>query len=292
MALSEPCCIWDLKTELGEGPLWLAAERSVMFVDIIGRRIHRLRPDTGARESWDAPARPSLIVPVAGGGLLCGLEDGLRRFDPLRGDFGPLHPIEPMLPANRLNDGFIDLDGRLWFGTMHDAEEQPTGSLYRLTRFAPLVVPERQDGGYIVSNGPAIDPVRRRLYHNDSSQRRIFVFDLSSDGGISNKRTFATLENAYPDGLAVDAEGTLWVAMFGGGCVRRFRPDGTLNGAIEFPCSHVTKLVFGDADLRTAYVTTARKGLSAEALATQPLAGGLFRFRVDVPGLPQNLFRP
>ncbi len=287
----EPRCIWDLKAELGEGPVWLERDRSLFFVDIVGCQLHCLRPDTGERQSWPTPSRPCLIVPVEGGGLLCGLEDGLREFSPA-GGFGPLHRVEPSLPENRLNDGYVDAEGRLWFGTMHDPETAATGSLYRLDGLTTPIRPRPVDRGYTVSNGPAIDPVRHRLYHNESSTRHIFAFDLSPEGRLSNKRTFATLECGFPDGLTLDAEGTLWVGVYDGGCVRRFRPDGSADGAVELPCSQVTKLAFGGPDLRTAYVTTGRKGLSATALEGQPLAGGLFAFHVDVAGPPQHLFRP
>ena len=292
MAFPEPRCIWDLKAELGEGPVWSERERSLFFVDILGRQLHCLRTesDVPERSSWPAPARPCLVVPTGDGDLLCGLEDGLRRFSPEHG-FGPLHRIEPLQPANRLNDGCVDDQGRLWFGTMHDPEKKATGSLYRLTGLGSPLRLERADHGYTVSNGPAIDPARRRLYHAESSRRLIFAFDLSSDGILFNKRRFATLERGYPDGLTVDSQGTLWVGVFNGGCVRRFRPDGDDDGVIALPCSHVTKLAFGGPDLRTAFVTTARKGLSSRVLAAQPLAGGLFAFRVDVPGSRQNLFQ-
>ena len=291
MPFRKPRCVWDLKADLGEGPVWLERERSLFFVDIVGRRLHCLQPDTGDRRSWPTPSRPCLIVPIEGGGLLCGLEDGLREFSPA-GGFGPLHRVEPSLPENRLNDGCVDAQGRLWFGTMHDRETAATGSLYRLDGLTAPIRPEPVDRGYTISNGPAIDPVRHRLYHNESSARRIFAFDLSPEGELSNKRAFATLERGFPDGLTLDAEGTLWVGVFDGGCVRRFRPDGSADGAVGLPCSHVTKLAFGGPDLHTAYVTTGRKGLSAAALERQPLAGGLFAFHVDVPGAPQHLFRP
>ena len=292
MAFPEPRCIWDLKAELGEGPVWSDRERALFFVDILGRQVHCLRftPDGEERLSWPAPARPCVVVPMDGGSLLCGLEDGLRRFDP-PDRFGPLHRIEPLLPANRLNDGCVDEEGRLWFGTMHDPEEEATGSLYRLAGLAPPLRPQRVDGGYTGSNRPALAPLRRRRCHAESSRRLIFAFDLSPDGTLSNKRRFTVLEQGYPDGLTLDSEGTLWVGVFDGGCVRRFRPDGSDDGAVALPCSHVTKLAFGGLDLRTAFVTTARKGLTAAELAAQPLAGGLFEFRVDVPGAPQNLFR-
>lgn len=297
-AFPEPECIWDLQAELGEGPVWSEAGQALYFVDIPGCRIHRLVPRSGERTSWTAPARVSLIVPIdagqdrdGGGGFLCGLEDGFRRFDPSSGHFGPLHAVEPLLHANRVNDGYVDASGRLWFGTMHDPEAAATGSLYRMSGLGGRSVPELMDGGYTVSNGPAIDPVRRVLYHNDSALRRIYAFDLGDDGSLSNRRLFAELDEGFPDGLAVDSEGTLWVALFDGGGLRRFRPDGAADGTVAFPCRHVTKIAFGDADLRTAYVTTARKDLSASALERQPLSGGLFRFRVAAPGLAQNRFR-
>jgi sugar lactone lactonase YvrE len=290
-AFPDPECIWDLKMQLGEGPVWSDAEQALYFVDILGRQVHRLVPGTGARSSWPAPARVSFIVPVAGGGFLCGLEDGLRRFDPVAGQFGPLHGIEPLLASNRLNDGYVDAGGRLWFGTMHDPEEDATGSLYRLAGLPDHPEPVLVDTGYTVSNGPAIDAKRGRLYHNDSARRLIFVFDWDEDGLLSNKRVFAELEQGYPDGIAIDADGTLWVALFDGGGVQRFRPDGSPDGFVAFPCRHVTKIAFGDADGRTAYATTARKNQTASVLDRQPLSGGLFRFRVEVPGMPQHLFR-
>ena len=284
-------CVWDRKAGLGEGVVWSAAEQAVYWVDIPGRCLHRYIPATGNKRSWDAPARTTFVVPMSGGGLLCGHEDGLRSFSPEDGRFGPLHPIEPLLHDNRLNDGAVDGAGRLWFGTMHDPEEAATGSLYRLDGLGDPVAPLLMDTGYTVTNGPAFDGVRHRLYHTDSAARRIYAFDLAADGTLRNKRVFAEPDRGYPDGMTVDAEGTLWVALWAGGGVQRYRPDGSPDGFVAFPCDHVTRIAFGDPDLRTAYVTTARKGLDDDALRRQPLAGGLFRFRVEVPGLPQDLFR-
>lgn len=287
-----PECVWPVAAELGEGPVWSAAQQALYFVDVLGRRVHRYTPSGAARASWMAPARPTFIVPIerhAGhqGGLLCGLEDGLREFDAATGLFGPLQPIEPELDGNRINDGHVDAAGRLWFGTMHDGEQAPTGSLYRLDR--PGAVPRPMDAGYTVSNGPAIDPARGRLYHSDSALQRIYAFDLDAAGGLGERRVFARLEHGYPDGMAVDQAGTLWVALFAGGGIRQFRPDGSIIGTVELPCDNVTKIAFGGDDGCTAYVTTATKDLAPETLARQPLAGGLFSFRVEVPGVTQNL---
>ena len=287
-------CIWDLKAELGEGLVWIASEQALYSVDIVGRQVHRVVPATGEKTSWEAPARPTFLVPVeneaggGSGGLLCGHEDGLRRFDGATGRFGELLPVERLLPDNRLNDACVDPEGRLWFGTMHDPETAPTGSLYRLAGLDPAEAVQ-MDTGYVVTNGPAIDTVNRRLYHNDSARQTIFAFDLDPSGAVSGKRVFARFERGYPDGMTVDEAGTLWVALYGGDGVQCFAPDGTPTGFIPLPCHHITKIVFGDADYRTAYVSSARRGVDRPG---QEQAGGIFRFRVDVPGLPPCAFKP
>jgi len=285
---SEPICIWDVGAQLGEGALWHAATRSVYFVDIKGRRIHRCAADGSDRRSWDAPGQPGFIVPDADGGLVCALEDGLYRFDPASGAFTVLKKVEEDVPGNRFNDGYVDAGGNLWFGSMDDGQAQPSGALYRLGRDGVLA---RADDSYIITNGPAISPDGRTLYHTDTPLRRVYAFDLREDGRLADKRVFLQLpEGSRPDGMAVDSEGHLWIALFGAGRIERYTAAGVLVGTVQFPCTNITKLAFGGDDLRTAYVTTAAKGLSEEQRRAQPLAGALFAFRVDTPGLPHYLF--
>ncbi|VXB82065.1 SMP-30/gluconolactonase/LRE family protein [Massilia sp. 9I] len=286
--MTTPECIWDLKAQLGEGALWHAATRSVYSVDIKGRRIHRCDEHGGARTSWDAPGQPGFVVPAANGGLVCALEDGLYRMDEASGDFTPLLKVEHDLPGNRFNDGHVDAGGNLWFGSMDDGQVQATGALYRLDRDKRLA---RADAGYLITNGPAISPDGRTLYHTDTPLRRVYAFDLQPDGVLTNKRVFLQLpEGSRPDGMAVDCEGHLWIALFGAGRIERYTAGGRLVGEVHFPCTNITKLAFGGDDLRTAYVTTAWKGLSPAQRDEQPLAGGLFAFRVDIPGLPHQVF--
>ena len=286
-SLTKPECIWDLGAHLGEGALWHAATRCVYFVDIKGRRIHRCAADGGARRSWDAPGQPGFVVPASDGGMICALEDGLYRFDPASGAFAALRKLEDALPGNRFNDGYVDGGGNLWFGSMDDDQVQATGSLYRLDRHGGL---SRADEGYIITNGPAVSPDGGTLYHTDTPLRRVYAFDLRGDGVLANKRVFLQLpEGSRPDGMAVDCEGHLWVALFGAGRIERYTAAGRLVGSVRFPCTNITKLAFGGEDLRTAYVTTAWKGLSKAARRAQPLAGGLFAFRVDTPGLPHTV---
>jgi D-xylonolactonase len=288
LTTAQPVCLWAARATLGEGVLWDAAGKRVWFVDIKGRRIHRCAFDGSDQRSWDAPQQIGFIVPVAGGGFVCGLEDGLYRFDEASGGFTPLHRVEADLPGNRFNDGHVDTAGRLWFGSMDDGESAATGALFRFDGAAAL----QADSGYVITNGPAISPDGRALYHTDTLKKVVYAFDLALDGSIGNKRIFVTLAGAgHPDGMAVDFDGYLWVASFGGWRIDRFAPDGRLAGEVRFPCSNITKLAFGGDDLRTVYVTTARKGLSPAQLAEQPLAGGLFTFRAHTPGLPQHALR-
>jgi sugar lactone lactonase YvrE len=282
-----PTPLWEVQATLGEGVLWDAARGMVWFVDIKGRRIHRCAADGSERRSWDAPGQVSFIVPAGDGGMVCSLDDGLYRFADKGEDaeFVPLAKVEADRPGNRFNDGHVDAHGRLWFGSMHDAEEQASGVLYRFDGSAALIM----DDGYIITNGPAVSPDGRTLYHTDTLDKRVYAFDLAPDGGLSNKRTFVELlDGGYPDGMAVDAGGHVWVATFGGWRIDRFDAAGAKVGEVRFPCANITKLAFGGADLRTVYATTARKGLLDEELAAQPLAGALFTFRAETPGLPQH----
>jgi D-xylonolactonase len=283
---AEATCVSALGAELGEGPVWRADEGALWFVDIQGHRIHRFDPATGELRAWDAPAQPGFLAPVEGGGWIAGLKTGLHRFDPGTGGFTHLLTIDDPALDNRLNDGFVDAQGRLWFGSMHDPEVAVTGALYRFDA-AGLT---QSDAGYCITNGPAMSPDGRTLYHTDTLQKVIYAFDVADDATLSNRRVFAQIEDGagYPDGPAVDAEGHVWSGLFGGWGVRRYSPTGEVSGFVPFPCANVTKIAFGGPDLKTAYATTAWKGLDAAAREAQPLAGGLFAFAVDTPGLPQH----
>ena len=288
--MASPELVWDVGAELGEGPVWSAGDQALWFVDIKGRRIHRYDPATEEKRSWDAPEQVGFVLPTAGGGWIAGLQSGLHRFDPAQGLFTQMPAPEQHPAENRLNDGYVDPSGRLWFGSMHDAEAGRTGCLYRLQPDGQCRV---QDSGYAIANGPAASPDGRILYHTDTADRVIYAFDIGEDGTLSGKREFIriTRPDAYPDGHVVDSEGCVWVALFGGWGIERYSPGGELVDYVAFPCANVTKPAFGGDDLRTVYATTAKLHLSPQQRAEQPTAGGLFRFRSDVAGLPQNEIR-
>ncbi|MEA1941170.1 MAG: SMP-30/gluconolactonase/LRE family protein [Pseudomonadota bacterium] len=284
--MSEPELIWDLKAELGEGPVWSARERCVWFVDIKGRKLHRYGIDDGAKASWNTPDQTGFALPAQDGSLICGVRGGLYRFDPETGVFELLLAVEADRPQNRINDGFVAPDGSLWFGTMDDGEAGKTGALYRW--FDGELV--RLDDGYGVTNGPAMSPDGRTLYHHDTLEKTIYAFD-HADGHLANRRVFAVMEEGFCDGPCVDSEGVVHVGLFGGWGVAKYAPDGTRIGKIGFPVSAVTKGAFGGEDLKTLYCTTAWLHQTPEQRAKQPAAGGLFRIDVETPGLPQNLIR-
>lgn len=282
----EPTLIWDLQAELAEGPVWIAQDRGVWLVDIKGLALHRYGVDDASKTSWATPDQTGFALPADDGSLICGVRTGLHRFDPSTGEFTLLTTIEPDRPQNRLNDGFVAPDGSLWFGSMDDSEGTVSGALYRWCR-GELT---RQDDDYRVTNGPAMSPDGRTLYHNDTTERRIYAFD-HHDGGVSNKRLFAELTDGYPDGPSVDSKGVLHVGLFNGWGVARFSPTGERLDTIRFPVQTVTKAAFGGSDLRTLYCTTAWLGQDEGVRRTQPTLGGLYAVRVDTPGLAQASIR-
>jgi sugar lactone lactonase YvrE len=276
--------VLSLGCELGEGPVWRAAEAALWFVDIKQDRVHRWCAATGEHRTWDAPGAPSFLAPIVGGGWIVGLKSGLHRFDAVGRTFELVAAVESPALGNRLNDGFVDAAGRLWFGSMHDAETEASGALYRFDARGLA----RMDERYCITNGPAASPDGRTLYHTDTGKKVIYAFDLAADGSLGGRREFVRIEDGagFPDGSAVDAEGCVWVALFGGWAARRYSPAGELLQTVRFPVAQVTKIAFGGADRMTAYATTARTGLSASGLVDQPLAGDLFRFPLTTPGLP------
>lgn len=283
---SQPDLVWDLRCELGEGPVWVASNRAIWFVDIKGRALHRYGVDDGSKTSWATPDQTGFALPAEDGSLICGVRTGLHRFDPTTGQFVFLMEVEPERPQNRLNDGFVAPDGSLWFGSMDDSEDTISGALYRLAEGRIT----RMDDGYRVTNGPALSPDGATLYHNDTTERRIYAFD-HRDGVLSNKRLFAVTTDGFADGPSVDSAGVVHVGLFNGSGVARFSPEGDRIGTIPLPVRTVTKAAFGGDDLRTLYCTTAWLGQDAALRAEQPSLGGLYRLRVETPGLPQALIR-
>lgn len=280
---TEPRSVWQLSAELGEGPVWV--EGALWFVDIKKQKVHRFDPESGDGISWDSPEQIGFLLPAKGGSFVAGLQSGLHSFDPATGEFRLLIEVEPARPGNRINDGVVDADGCLWFGTMDNGEREKSGSFFRFScgRLAPIGL-----DGVSITNGPAISPDGRILYWVDTLGGTISACDIAADGTLGKSRPFVRIApgEGYPDGPTIDSEGHVWIGLYGGWEARRYSPSGVLVERVRFPVANITKIAFGGPDLKTAYATTARQLLTPGQIAQQPLCGDLFEFRVDVPGLP------
>lgn len=281
-------CIADVHAVLGEGPVWVAAEHALYWVDIKGRNIFRLS-EAGDLKTWPTPFRVGSLAPDAQGGFIAGTDQGIARIRLEQGRFEIVFNPEEQLRDNRFNDGKVDRQGRFWAGTMDDREREASGTLYRVgSSLAWTAI----DSGYKVTNGPAFSPNGAIMYHNDSARQVTYAFDIDREGNASNRRVFQhfTEGDGYPDGMTVDGEGCLWIAFWDGWCVRRFSPDGELLQTIETPVARPTSCAFGGTDLDRLYVTSASIGLDEDARAMQPNAGGLFMLLPGVRGLAEAPF--
>jgi sugar lactone lactonase YvrE len=266
---------------LGEGPTWDAAAGRLLWIDVLGSRLHGYDPLTGRRTVRTTGQHIGAVKPRAGGGLVLSLRDGVGLLDP-DGTFRWLR--QEIVPGRRANDAAVAPDGTLWAGTMRYDEAPGGGTLSRITAdgTAEVVLPD-----VAVSNGTGWSPDGRLMYYVDSPTRRVDVFD-HDEGRVRGRRPFAAVEDGagFPDGLTVDADGCVWVALWDGGAVRRYTPDGVLDRVIELPVPRVTACAFGGAALTDLYVTTARVG----PVPAPPLAGSLFVVPDAGQGMPQPAF--
>ncbi|MGA5900010.1 SMP-30/gluconolactonase/LRE family protein [Streptomyces venetus] len=273
------------EAELGEGPTWDAAAGRLLWIDILGSRVHTYDPATGRRTVRRTEQHVGAVKPRAGGGLVLNLRDGIGLLDgdsdgDLDGGFRWLHH-EPV-PGRRANDAAVAPDGTLWAGTMRYDEAPGGGTLSRISGDGSVAVILDD---VAVSNGTGWSPDGRLMYYIDSPTRRIDVFDFA-DGQVSGRRALAEIEDGagFPDGLTVDAEGCVWVALWEGAAVRRYTPDGELDRVIPLPVPRVTACAFAGPDLTDLYITTARVGLASPP----PLSGSL----LVVPGAGKGLAQP
>jgi xylono-1,5-lactonase len=280
-------CVADVQAVLGEGPVWVEREHALYWVDIQGSKVFRLHD--GDVRTWDTPIRVCSLAPRASGGFVAGTEDGIFFVDLDSGRFEPVADPEADRPGNRFNDGKVDRAGRFWAGTMDDKERDSAGTLYRLD---PDLRCTDIDHGYRITNGPAFSPDGRLMYHSDTARQVTYVFDVDDAGNAANRREFARFaaDEGFPDGMTVDAEGCLWIAFWGGWCVRRYSPQAELMRKLELPAGQITSCAFGGEGLRTLFVTSARRGLEGTELARQPFSGGLFAAQVGVAGIAEVPF--
>ncbi|MEU6098045.1 SMP-30/gluconolactonase/LRE family protein [Streptomyces sp. NPDC047079] len=268
--------------DLGEGPTWDAAAGRLIWVDILGSRVHTHDPASGHRTVMATGQHVGAAKPREGGGLVVNLRDGVGLYGPDGEDFRWLHR-EPV-PGRRGNDAAVAPDGSLWAGTMRYDEAPGGGTLTRLTGDGTV---RTVLGDVAVSNGTGWSPDGRLMYYVDSPTRRIDVFDVGEDGlPTGRRRPLARIDRGFPDGLTVDADGCVWVALWDGAAIHRYTPSGALDRVLELPVRRPTACAFGGADLADLYITTARTGLEAP----HPLSGSLLVVPAAGKGRPQPAF--
>jgi sugar lactone lactonase YvrE len=277
---------------LGETPLWCDRTQSLLWLDIDAGKLQRFHSSSGRHDvyTFDAHYAGSLALTQDPARVLLGLDLGLHLFDLGTGRQELLAQVEPADRDNRLNDGRCDAQGRFWVGTMDNALHRPNGAFYRVD---PSGAVQQLFDDVIVSNSVAISPGQDTLYFSDTRRFTTWQFPLdAASGTLGERRVFVdhTAARWRPDGACVDSEGFVWNAIFAAGRIVRFTPAGAVDRVVELPVTNPTCVCFGGPELRTLYITTARKFLDRAQLRSEPLAGSVLALELEVPGLPEHRF--
>lgn len=277
---------------LGEGIFWHAEHRKIYWVDIEEKQVHQYDPQTGDDKMWNVSQRVGCIVPAANDKIVCAMQGEIAELDLSTGITKKLLDIEKELPGNRCNDGNVDINGRLWIGTMSVKEEKEKGSLYCI---GPDLIPTKMFGNLSISNGIGWSLNDDEMYLIDTPDKKLFGFRYdAAEGKITNERKidFFPGTGGLPDGMCTDSEGMLWIAFWGGKRVGRFDPaTGDQLAEVEVPAVNITSCCFGDEDLQTLYIITARQGMTEEELKEYPLSGSIFKCNPGVSGTKMNYFK-
>jgi sugar lactone lactonase YvrE len=280
----------DARASLGEGPVWDDREGCLWWVDIYGETVHRTDPATGREDVLPIGRMPGAMGLRESGGLVAAVRDGFGFLDPETRKFEIVAPVDADDPTMRMNDGKVDPFGRFWAGTT-DMDHRPgLGTLYRLDpdlRTNPVL------RDVTISNGLDWSLDNRTMYFIDTPTRRVDAFTFDPAGGtIADRRPAVAIREGAgsPDGMTLDVEGFLWVALWGGWGVERYAPDGRLDRRIEVPAEQTSSCTFGGPDLDLLFITTASKGFPPGGRPEQPQAGGLFVCRPGPRGRPAFRF--
>ncbi|HEY8916340.1 MAG TPA: SMP-30/gluconolactonase/LRE family protein [Chitinophaga sp.] len=278
-----------LACELGEGACWWPERNSWCWVDILGFTIY-MRDISGFQQKFNTGGYVTTLAPVAGRNeLVAGLKDGIAFFSPEQGMGRRIAILEERSQV-RCNDGKCDPAGRLWIGTMQMPPEEGTGNLYCINGKAQ---PELKLAGVTISNG--LVWAGDKMYYNDTHTRTVQEFSYDEiTGAIAFSRVAIHIppELGWPDGMATDSEGMLWIAHWGGYGVYRWNPvTGELLGKVEIPAPHVSSCAFGGPGMDEMLITTAREHMTAAQLDEYPLSGSVFHVRLPIKGLPANYFK-
>jgi len=284
--------VLDKQSDLGEGVIWNYKTGELLWVNIKGKILNFYNPKLKNNKEMFTGQMIGTVVPAESGQLMVALQNGIYQFDPETGTKKLIANPEEGIEGNRFNDGKCDPAGRFWAGTMNMNGEKRAGTLYRLDTDSTI---HAMIKNVSISNGIVWSIDATKMYYIDTPTRKVIAYDYdNATGDISNPRTAVEVpsEMGAPDGMTIDAEGNIWVALWGGSAVGCWNPKtGEMLRTIEVPAKNVTSCAFGDDDLGTLYITTARQGTSDEELEKYPNAGGVFKTRPGVKGVEAFFFK-
>jgi sugar lactone lactonase YvrE len=277
---------------LAESPLWDVSNWRLVWVDIERGDVHSLDLERKRRELWRIGKMVGSVRLAEDGRLVVGLQDGVYLGDESSHQLVRIVDVEPDLPGHRLNDSACDASGRLWIGSMRIDASGRDGALYRVELGDGAYEATRMVDSVGISNGIGWSLDGTLVYYIDTPTNRVDALDFKVETGeIANRRTLVDMVDARPDGMAVDSEGFLWVAIPSHGQVRRYSPAGRLDGVLEFPYRRVTSCCFGGDGLHDLFVTTARDRAPVSPAAPPSPGGAIFRCRPGPAGQLPSLFR-
>ncbi|MRI01136.1 SMP-30/gluconolactonase/LRE family protein [Kriegella sp. EG-1] len=281
--------LFDFKSILGEGPVWDIQKQLLYWVDIEGYKLFLYNPSTDKTHFWEFKEMIGAVVPKKNGHLLLAMEKGLASFDTNSEKLTKHGVLANSEPNIRFNDGKVGPNGNFWIGTMDKNCMPNAGNFYCIS---PNFKTKLQIPNTSISNGLAWTANKKIFYYIDSPTFKIQAFDFENNT-LSNQKIALNIPEEFgtPDGMCIDEEDMLWVAHWGGNCVRRWNPiTGKVLEKIEVDAPHVTSCCFGGEKLKTLYITTARSGLNEKELLQYPNSGGLFIHETKVKGTPINYF--
>lgn len=278
--------VTDPIAEHGEGPVWHSGWPGLRWVDMLRGDVLERDEATGEVSRQHVGTVAAALRPRVGGGVVIAVE---RGFAVASDDLRTVTPLDEVWsdPGIRMNEGGCDPDGRFYCGSMAYDQADGAASMYRLDGDGTV---HRIMDGLTISNGLTWSADGTTAYYVDTRTQRIDAFDYTTGDGLTGRRPVVRIpaDAGGPDGLTIDSDGNLWVALYGGSAVRGYAPDGTLLHEVRVPATNVTACTFGGPGLATLYITTSQQGVD---LSEQPLAGALFRADVGATGLPPLPYR-
>ncbi|MFT6935727.1 MAG: sugar lactone lactonase YvrE [Saprospiraceae bacterium] len=287
--------VLDAQNILGEGSIWNHKTKELWWIDIEGQTLNTYNPKTDVSRTIDVKERIGTVVPSQDGlSAILALQTGIWKMDMKTEEKSMLTMLESDTANIRLNDGKCDPAGRLWVGSMHLNQIEHAANLFQVTETEQQVSFKKMQDSVTISNGIIWSLDEKTMYYIDTKRGNVRAYDYDkSTGDISNERVVITVSDTlgYPDGMAIDREGMLWIALWNGDCVSRWNPNtGELLQTIPVPAHNISSCAFGGENLDILYITSAKVDMTEEELKAKPNSGGVFKVVPGVKGVKSYFF--